>query len=76
MVKPAEETPLSAILLIELLEEVGVPSGVVNVVPGHGEEAGRILSEHPDVRHIIFTGSIPTGKELWRRRRPISPQSH
>ncbi|MBT3973435.1 MAG: aldehyde dehydrogenase family protein, partial [Acidiferrobacteraceae bacterium] len=64
VVKPAEETPLSAILLIELLEEVGVPPGVVNVVPGHGEEAGRVLSEHPDVRHITFTGSIPTGKAV------------
>jgi acyl-CoA reductase-like NAD-dependent aldehyde dehydrogenase len=64
VVKPAEETPLSAILLVELLEDTGIPAGVVNVIPGFGKEAGRALSEHPEVRHITFTGSIPTGKAV------------
>ncbi len=64
VVKPAEDTPLAAVMLIELLEEVGVPVGVVNVVTGFGSEAGQALAEHPDVRHITFTGSVATGKKI------------
>jgi acyl-CoA reductase-like NAD-dependent aldehyde dehydrogenase len=62
VVKPAEDTPLSPILLVELLEEAGVPKGVVNIVPGHGHVAGQALAEHPDVGHVTFTGSVATGK--------------
>jgi aldehyde dehydrogenase (NAD+) len=59
--KPAEDTPLLAERFVELLEQAGVPSGVVNIVHGLGEEAGDALVRHPDVRVITFTGSRETG---------------
>ncbi len=64
VVKPAEDTPLTALMLVELLEDAGLPKGVINVVPGRGDVAGQALSEHPDVRHVTFTGSVPTGKKV------------
>ncbi|MFT5113999.1 MAG: aldehyde dehydrogenase (NAD+) [Parasphingorhabdus sp.] len=64
VVKPAEDTPLTAILLAEILEQTGIPAGVVNIVTGYGNQAGQRLSEHPDVRHITFTGSVETGKSV------------
>ncbi len=64
VVKPAEDTPLTALLLVELMEQVGIPAGVVNVVTGYGNIAGQALSEHPDVRHVTFTGSLQTGKAV------------
>ncbi|XP_045766087.1 aldehyde dehydrogenase 1A1-like [Maniola jurtina] len=62
VVKPAEQTPLSALALAALLAEAGVPPGVVNVVPGFGETAGAALTHHPDVALISFTGSLEVGK--------------
>lgn len=62
VVKPAEETPLTALKFAELCEEAGVPPGVVNVVTGFGAEAGAPLASHPDVDGITFTGSVSTGK--------------
>ncbi len=62
VVKPAEQTPLTAILLAEVLEQAGLPKGVYNVVTGYGEEAGAPLVSHPDVAHVTFTGSVETGK--------------
>jgi phenylacetaldehyde dehydrogenase len=62
VLKPAEQTPLSALLLAELIAEVGFPDGVVNVVPGYGETAGAALSAHPDVDKVAFTGSTEVGK--------------
>jgi 4-(gamma-glutamylamino)butanal dehydrogenase len=62
VLKPAEESPLSALRLAELAAEAGLPDGVLNVVPGYGEEAGRALGEHPDVDAIAFTGSTAVGK--------------
>ncbi|MTD46015.1 aldehyde dehydrogenase family protein [Conexibacter sp. W3-3-2] len=62
VLKPAEQTPLSALRLGELLLEAGVPAGVVNIVPGFGETAGAALAEHPDVDKIAFTGSTEVGK--------------
>lgn len=59
--KPAEETPLSALYLAELCEEVGFPPGVVNVLPGHGETTGAMLCGHSGVDKIAFTGSVETG---------------
>jgi aldehyde dehydrogenase (NAD+) len=59
--KPAEDTPLLAERFVELLEQAGVPHGVVNIVHGLGEEAGDALVRHPDVRVITFTGSRETG---------------
>lgn len=61
VMKPAEDTPASAIKLAELFEEAGFPKGVMNVVTGFGFEAGASLSNHPDVNHITFTGSVETG---------------
>ena len=64
VLKPAEETPLSALYLARLATEAGLPRGVLNVVPGIGEEAGVALSTHPKVDKIAFTGSTATGKEI------------
>ena len=62
ILKPAEETPLTALRLAELMLEAGVPEGVINVVPGFGHTAGAALSGHPDVDKIAFTGSTEVGK--------------
>ena len=62
VLKPAEQTPLSALLLAELIAEAGFPNGVVNVVPGYGETAGAALALHPDVDKVAFTGSTEVGK--------------
>lgn len=62
VLKPAEETPLTSIRLVELCREAGFPDGVVNVVTGMGETAGAALVAHPGVAKITFTGSTETGK--------------
>src|SRR5467141_2931981 len=62
VLKPAEQTPLSALRLGELIVEAGFPDGVVNVVPGYGETAGAALAAHPDVDKIAFTGSTEVGR--------------
>ena len=66
VLKPAEQSPLSAIRLAELACEAGVPPGVLNVVPGFGEEAGRALALHGDVDMVSFTGSTEVGKLMLR----------
>ncbi|MFQ6030786.1 MAG: aldehyde dehydrogenase family protein, partial [Dehalococcoidia bacterium] len=62
VLKTAEQTPLSALLLGELICEAGFPEGVVNIVPGYGETAGAALAAHPDVDKVAFTGSTEVGK--------------
>lgn len=62
VLKPAEQTPLSALRLGELIMEAGFPGGVVNIVPGFGETAGAALAAHPNVDKIAFTGSTEVGK--------------
>ena len=62
VLKPAEETPLTAIRLGELIAEAGFPEGVVNIVTGFGHTAGAALSAHPDVDKIAFTGSTEVGR--------------
>ena len=62
VLKPAEQTPLTALRLGELMAEAGFPEGVVNVVPGYGETAGAALAAHPDVDKVAFTGSTEVGK--------------
>ncbi|CAB3256357.1 unnamed protein product [Arctia plantaginis] len=62
VVKPAEQTPLTALALAALVAEAGFPKGVVNVVNGYGETAGVALTHHPDVAKISFTGSVEVGK--------------
>src|SRR6266566_4518980 len=62
VLKPAEQTPLTALRLAELIAEAGVPDGVVNVVSGFGETAGAALAAHNDVDKVAFTGSTEVGK--------------
>ncbi len=62
VLKPAEQTPLSALRLAELAAEAGIPDGVVNVVPGFGETAGARIGLHPDVDCVSFTGSTEVGR--------------
>ncbi|HXZ04103.1 MAG TPA: aldehyde dehydrogenase family protein [Ktedonobacteraceae bacterium] len=62
VLKPAEQTPLSALRLGELIVEAGFPEGVVNIVPGYGETAGAALAAHDDVDKVAFTGSTEVGK--------------
>ncbi|VDL62801.1 unnamed protein product, partial [Hymenolepis diminuta] len=64
VVKPAEETPLSALLLAHLISQVGIPPGVVNVVPGYGKTAGAALANHPGVNAVTFTGSTAVGRSI------------
>lgn len=62
VLKPAEQSPLSALRLAELAIEAGLPPGVLNVVPGYGETAGRAIGLHPDIDCVAFTGSTEVGK--------------
>src|SRR5262249_23761580 len=62
VLKPAEETPLTALKLETIFREAGVPDGVVNVVTGYGETTGAALTAHPDVDKIAFTGSTEVGR--------------
>jgi acyl-CoA reductase-like NAD-dependent aldehyde dehydrogenase len=66
VVKPAEETPLSALLLDRLIAEAGVPDGVVNLLTGYGHTAGAAITAHPDVEKVAFTGSTEVGREIVR----------
>lgn len=62
ILKPAEQSPLTTLRIAELASEAGIPDGVLNVIPGYGETAGRALGLHPDVDAISFTGSTEIGK--------------
>ncbi|NAS21942.1 aldehyde dehydrogenase family protein [Herbidospora sp. NEAU-GS84] len=62
ILKPAEQTPLSALRLAEIMAEAGLPDGVVNVLPGYGETAGAALAAHDGVDKVAFTGSTEVGK--------------
>jgi succinate-semialdehyde dehydrogenase/glutarate-semialdehyde dehydrogenase len=64
VVKPANTTPLSTLRIAELMQEAGLPAGVLNVVTGPGKEAGEALAVHPDVRRVAFTGSTAVGRRL------------
>jgi len=64
VLKPAEQTPLTALRLGELVQEAGIPPGVVNIVTGFGPTAGAALVAHPDVDKIGFTGSTETGRQI------------
>ncbi|NEW88279.1 NAD-dependent succinate-semialdehyde dehydrogenase [Rhodopseudomonas sp. WA056] len=67
VLKPAEETPLSAFALAALAEKAGVPKGVFNVLTGDAPEIGKVLCEHPAVRFVGFTGSTEVGKILYKQ---------
>ncbi len=64
VIKPAEDTPLSAIYLGKLAQEIGWPDGVINVVPGLGETTGAALAAHPGLRRMSFTGSPEVGRQV------------
>lgn len=66
VIKPAEQTPLTALKFAEIFLDLGFPPGVYNVVPGFGHDAGKALSEHPDIGSITFTGSVETGRSILR----------
>jgi 5-carboxymethyl-2-hydroxymuconic-semialdehyde dehydrogenase len=65
--KPAEFSPVTARILMEIAEEAGLPPGVWNLVNGYGEDAGRALTEHPDIKAIAFVGESATGKAIMRQ---------
>ncbi|MCY9589221.1 aldehyde dehydrogenase family protein [Paenibacillus chitinolyticus] len=67
VLKPAEQTPLSALYLAGLIQEAGFPPGVVNIVPGYGETAGQALVGHPQVDKVAFTGSTEVGRSIMRQ---------
>ncbi len=64
VMKPSELVPLSTLRLCELMVEVGVPAGVVNVVPGYGQTAGARIASHPDIGKVSFTGSTAVGRSI------------
>jgi gamma-glutamyl-gamma-aminobutyraldehyde dehydrogenase len=66
VLKPAEQSPLSAIRLAEIFAEAGLPDGVVNVVPGFGETTGQAIGRHMDIDTLVFTGSTGVGKMFQR----------
>jgi aldehyde dehydrogenase (NAD+) len=66
VLKLAEQTPLSMLYVAQLIKEAGFPPGVVNIINGHGREAGSALVQHPNVDKIAFTGSTATGKEIMK----------
>ena len=66
VLKPAEQTPVTAMELAKLIQEAGFPDGVVNIVPGYGETAGAALAAHPGINKIAFTGSTEVGKIIAR----------
>ncbi len=66
VLKPSEDAPLVPLRLAQLMQDAGLPDGVVNVVTGTGAEAGAPLAQHPDVNKIVFTGSTATGQAIAR----------
>lgn len=66
ILKPAEQTPLSALYLAKLIEEAQFPRGVVNIINGSGQSAGKFLVKHPKVNKIAFTGSTPVGQSIMK----------
>ena len=64
IVKTAELTPLSATFFAKAIENAEVPNGLINIICGYGNEAGSYLVAHPDVHHVVFTGSVATGKKI------------
>ncbi len=64
VLKPAEQTPVTALELAKLIQEAGFPEGVVNIVPGYGETAGAALVSHPGIDKIAFTGSTEVGRSI------------
>ena len=64
VIKPSEVTPLSTLRIGELMQEIGIPDGVVNIVTGYGHRAGQRIADHPDIGKVAFTGSTATGRRI------------
>lgn len=76
VLKPSEYTPFSAILLMEVLEEAGVPPGVVNLVVGDGQSVGNAIAAHPDIDMVTFTGSTRAGVHVAQSAAPSVKRVH
>ena len=76
VMKPAELTPMSALRIGELMNEVGFPAGVVNIIPGYGATAGQRIVEHPGIAKVSFTGSSAVGKGVARQAADTLKQVH
>ena len=74
--KPAELSPLTAKILLEIAEEAGLPKGVWNIINGYGETAGKYLTEHPDVKAISFVGESATGKKIMAQGSDTLKRNH
>ena len=74
--KPAEASPLSARLLVEIAKEAGLPPGVLNTVNGFGEDAGKALNEHPDIKAIAFVGESCTGSMITKQGANTLKRTH
>jgi 5-carboxymethyl-2-hydroxymuconic-semialdehyde dehydrogenase len=74
--KPAELSPVTAVRLTELIHEAGIPAGVVNLVHGFGERAGKPLTEHPDIKAIAFVGESVTGSHIMAQGAPTLKRVH
>ena len=74
--KPAEASPLTARLLVEIAEEAGLPPGVLNTVNGYGHEAGKALTEHPAIRAIAFVGESKTGSMIMKQGADTLKRTH
>ena len=64
VIKTAELTPLSATIFAKAIQNAEVPNGLINIICGYGNETGSYLVSHPDVNHVVFTGSVATGKKI------------
>ncbi len=67
VLKPSSDSPMMAWLLLDVLQSVGLPKGVVNLIPGHGQEIGDYIVDHTQIRFISFTGSAGVGKRIYER---------
>lgn len=76
VMKPSELTPLSALRIGELMNEVGFPAGVVNIVPGYGATAGQRIVDHPGIAKVSFTGSTVVGRNIARQAADTLKQVH
>ena len=74
--KPAEASPLTARILVEISEEAGLPPGVLNTVQGYGEDAGKALTEHPDIKAIAFVGESRTGSMIAKQGADTLKRTH
>jgi 1-pyrroline-5-carboxylate dehydrogenase len=73
IIKPASNTPIIGYKMVEIMEEAGVPAGVVNFLPGSGGEIGDLLVDHPKTRFIAFTGSKDIGVRIYERAAKVQP---